>query len=94
MTCCMLIDVCVPSAGGATPRYLPPYAWSALITAFASSAAENPEAGVDETIACCVSVDDEIIDCWPEGVTAPDDEPGVDVAFGATEPAAGELIAG
>lgn len=30
----------------------------------------------------------------PDVVVAPDDEPGVDVAFGATEPAAGALIAG
>ncbi|HEX7421221.1 MAG TPA: hypothetical protein VF505_15130 [Thermoanaerobaculia bacterium] len=30
----------------------------------------------------------------PDVVVAPDDEPGVDVTFGATEPAAGALIAG
>jgi hypothetical protein len=37
--------------------------------------------------------DDEIIIAWG-GMLVPDEEPGVDVEFGATEPAAGALMAG
>ena len=75
------------SAGAAWPRYLPLNASSALRVATASSDAENPFAGDgdDEIIACGVE---------PDVVVAPDEEPGVDVEFGATEPAAGALIPG
>src|SRR5712691_4977760 len=65
--------------GAAGPRTLPRYPSSAFKTASASSDAETPD-----------DSDDEIIAWW----VPPDDEPGVEVAFGATGPAAGALIAG
>src|SRR5689334_12160620 len=54
------------------------------MVATASSEAENPAAGDDEIIACGS----------PDVLVVPDEEPGVDVEFGATDPAAGALIAG
>lgn len=58
---------------------------SALSVASASADAEKPLAGDDEIIAWGVE---------PVVLVAPDEDPGVEVEFGATEPAAGALIAG
>jgi hypothetical protein len=77
---CMLSEGTLLSPGDATPRTFPRNASSALIVANASTDADSPDAGEDEIIA------------W--GSTVPEEEPGVDVAFGATGPAAGALIAG